>query len=340
MNISLKLVARNKAKEDIDLLMLDRDFRNVAIGSSWGGSIGRFFAKLLTVACLPFRVSRGDTLLVQYPFKKYYPTVCRIMHWRGGHVVTLIHDLGCFRRKKLTIEQEVRKLMLTDVLIVHNDSMLRFLRDHGYQRPMLTLDIFDYLAPSQDEPLPVHEEGQPWDVVYAGGLAERKNRFLYDLDKRLPDDCCWHLYIHGKGLDEEKAAHWHHITMRGFIGSDDFVRHSIGHFGLVWDGSSVDECAGAWGEYLKVNNPHKTSFYLRSGKPVIIWRDAALAPFVEREGVGITVGSLAELHDRLSSVTTADYEAMLRRVEVIRERLAKGYYFEKAFTQALTFIPN
>lgn len=338
MNISLKLVAKNKAKEDIDQLMLARNFRNVAVGSTWSGSIGRFFAKLLSVMALPFRVHRGDVLLVQYPFKKYYPSLCRIMHWRGGHVVTLIHDLGCFRRKKLTVEQEVKKLSQTDVLIVHNESMLQFLRDHDYQHPMLTLDIFDYLAPSHDEPLPVHEEGKPWDVVYAGGLAERKNRFLYTLDERLPQDCCWHLYIHGRGLDETKAAGWRHITMRGFISSDDFVRHSVGHFGLVWDGSSVDECAGAWGEYLKVNNPHKTSFYLRSGKPVIIWRDAALAPFVEREGVGITVGSLAELHERLAGITTAEYEVMLRRVEVIRKRLAEGYYFDKAFNQALTLI--
>ena len=48
-----------------------------------------------------------------------------------------------------------------------------------------------------------------------------------------------------------------------------------GSFGLVWDGISVETCAGVYGEYLKVNNPHKTSLYLASGIPVIIWKEAA-----------------------------------------------------------------
>ncbi len=338
MNLFLKIQFNNKAKNDIDVLMGQSGFRNVAVGSEWHGKVARFFAKLLSVFLLVFRVHRGDVLLVQYPFKKYYPTLCRIAHMRGAKVVTLIHDLGCFRRKKLTVTDEVKKLSMTDVLIVHNESMQQFLSDHGYQRPMLTLDIFDYLAPEEPVATPVHAEGSPWSVVYAGSLAERKNKFLYLLDEALPADCAWKLYIHGKGLDEEKAAHWQHIEARGFIKSDDFVRDSIGHFGLVWDGSSIEECAGDWGVYLKVNNPHKTSFYLRSGKPVIMWREAALSAFVEREGVGIVVGSLTELNERLQQLSAAEYEAMVNRVQRVRKQLAAGYYFNEAYLQALKLL--
>ncbi|MBQ0056316.1 MAG: galactofuranosyltransferase [Bacteroidales bacterium] len=338
MNLYLRLPFNNKAKNDIDDLMEARGFRNVAVGSAWKGTVPRFFAKLLSVVMLVFRIHRGDVLLIQYPFKKYYPSLCRIARMRGAKTVTLIHDLGCFRRKKLTVEGEVRKLSRTDVLIVHNESMERFLRDHGYKRPMLTLGIFDYTAPAEPLGVPHHETGKAWDVVYAGGLAERKNRFLYVLDEALPADCCWTLHIHGRGLDETKASAWTHIKSRGFINSDDFVRQSIGHFGLVWDGSSIDECAGDWGVYLKVNNPHKTSFYLRSGKPVIIWREAALASFVEREGVGITVGSLRELDERLQKLTDEEYAQMVERVQTVRQRLATGYYFNDAFSRSLTLL--
>lgn len=338
MNLFLKIQFNNKAKNDIDVLMEQSGFRNVAVGSEWHGKVARFFAKLMSICLLVFRIHRGDVLLVQYPFKKYYPTLCRIAHLRGAKVVTLIHDLGCFRRKKLTIEAEVRKLSRTDVLIVHNESMQKFLSDHGYQRPMFVLRIFDYLAPDEPVSMPTHAEGEFWKVVYAGSLAERKNKFLYLLDEALPEDCAWKLFVHGRGLDDEKAAQWHHIESRGFIKSDDFVRDSVGHFGLVWDGSSIDECAGDWGVYLKVNNPHKTSFYLRSGKPVIMWREAALAAFVEQSGVGLVVGSLRELHDRLQRLTPADYLAMVERVQIVRRQLAEGEYFKAAFAQSLTLL--
>lgn len=337
-NLYLKIQTGNKAKEDIDHIMEQHGFRNVAVGSSWNGSVGRFFSKLLTVLLLVFRVSKGDVLLVQYPFKKYYPSLCRITHLRGGKVITLIHDLGCFRRKKLTIEQEIVKLSRTDVLIVHNESMQQFLTDHGYQRPMLTLGIFDYLSDRQPAALPTFNADNHWDVVYAGGLAERKNKFLYILDEHLPADCNFTLHIHGKGLDEEKAATWQHIKSRGFIKSDDFIASSVGQFGLVWDGAGIDECSGDWGVYLKVNNPHKTSFYLRSGKPVVIWKEAALAAFIEREGVGITVGSLTELPPKLQALTAEQYAAMVANVQTIRERLASGYYFETAFHRAINLL--
>lgn len=334
MNKYLKLDTGNKAKEDIDQLMGEKGFRNIAIGSSWHGKVGRFFAKLLSVIVLPFRVDASDVLLIQYPFKKYYSLVCKLTHMRGGKVVTLIHDLGCFRRKKLTVEEEIVRLTNTDILIVHNESMMTFLTDHGYKRPMLTLGIFDYLSDNQPSSHPVHKAGEGWDVVYAGGLAERKNKFLYILDEALDKDINWTLHIHGKGLDEAKAATWSHIKSRGFIKSDDFIRESIGHFGLVWDGAGIDECSGDWGVYLKVNNPHKTSFYLRSGKPVIIWKQAALAAFVEREGVGITVESLRDIDAALRKLTEEEYKAMTERVKIIQTRLAEGYYFNKAFSNS------
>lgn len=334
----LRLDTGNKAKEDIDCLMAEDGFINIAIGSSWHGKIGRFFAKLLSLLILPFRIGSNDILLIQYPFKKYYPSLCRITHMRGGKVITLIHDLGCFRRKKLTIEEEIKKLDLTDVLIVHNESMKKFLQDNGYSKPMIVLEIFDYLADGDPKQEVAHDEGEPWDVVYAGGLAERKNKFLYILDNALEKDIDWTMHIHGKGLDEEKASTWTHIKSRGFIKSDDFIKESIGHFGLVWDGAGIDECSGDWGVYLKVNNPHKTSFYLRSGKPVIIWKQAALAPFIERMNIGITVDSLRDIDKRLKGLTNEDYQNMLENVQTIRKQLSTGYYFKKAFNNAKNLL--
>ena len=62
---------------------------------------------------------------------------------------------------------------------------------------------------------------------------------------------------------------------------------------------SSETCKGSFGEYLRINNPHKTSLYLASGIPVIIWSKAALAEFIEKNKCGITVDSLYEIADKL-----------------------------------------
>lgn len=329
-NLYLQIPSGNKAKEDIDVIMAQQGFRNVAVSISSHNAVARFVCKLLSVLLLLVRVNKGDVLLVQYPFKKYYSLVCRLTHLKGGKVITLIHDLGSFRRKKLTVAQENVRLSHSDVLIVHNEAMQQFLVDNGYQKPIVTLGIFDYLAPTPGQ-TPVKGADEVWQVVYAGGLAKRKNTFLYLLDDQIAG---WHFNIHGKGLDEEYTHDWQHITPRGFIKSDDFIAQSVGHFGLVWDGSSIDECAGDWGVYLKVNNPHKTSFYLRSGKPVIMWSQAALTPFVLKEGVGVAVSSLRDIAGVLQSMTPEQYEQMCANVKAVSQKLANGYYFIEAFASA------
>ena len=332
-NLYLKIPSGNKAKEDIDEIMEKEGFVNIAYSLSSHNAVARFLSKLISVLLIVFRVKKGDVVLVQYPFKKYYELVCNLTHMKGGKVITLIHDLGSFRRKKLTVEQENVRLNHTDVLIVHNEAMQDFLVKNGFRKPIVTLGIFDYLALTEGKTPSKGEE--EWQVVYAGGLSRRKNTFLYLLDEHIHG---WHFNIHGKGLDEEYTREWKNITPCSFIASDDFIKGSIGHFGLVWDGSSIDECAGDWGVYLKVNNPHKTSFYLRSGKPVIMWKQAALAPFVIREGVGFVVESLRDIETSLKSITPQQYSDMCDKVSIISKRLAEGYYFKNAFNKALELL--
>ena len=95
-------------------------------------------------------------------------------------------------------------------------------------------------------------------------------------------------------------------------------------------GGAADTCAGVYGEYLKVNNPHKTSLYLASGIPVIIWKEAAMADYVEREKVGITISSMRELEDVFANLTEDQYVDMLQHAKLISKRLTTGYYTMEA----------
>ena len=133
----------------------------------------------------------------------------------------------------------------------------------------------------------------------------RRNAFLYDLDQVIDG---WRMELFGNGLDTEKAKGWQHINYHGFVDSEELIATAEADFGLVWDGDSVDECSGNWGEYLKINNPHKTSCYLRAHIPVIVWKQAAMADFVEKNGVGIAVDSLRDIGAALSHLSKTDYD--------------------------------
>ena len=76
--------------------------------------------------------------------------------------------------------------------------------------------------------------------------------------------------------------------------------------------------------------------YLASGFPVIIWKEAALAEFVEKNHVGITVDSLWEIPDILNKISEEEYENMLNNVANVSKKITKGYFLRKALNQAMS----
>lgn len=327
-------IAGNKAKMDIEYIMKKSGFRNVGLKQALHSNvIVAFFYTLLSVLKGICCLHKGDVLVLQYPFKKYYVLVCKMAHWRGVKIITIIHDLGSFRRKKLTVSQEINRLNHSDYVIAHNEKMKSWLEEHGCKSLLGTLEIFDYLSSTK---APVREVQKPFRVLYAGGLSLRKNAFLYEAGKYVGLSCRFSLY--GNGFETERAAGKEHIDYMGFVKSDDLIANAQGDFGLVWDGASVSACIGNWGEYLQYNNPHKTSLYIRCNLPVIIEKKAALADFIHRNGIGICLDSLENLDTVLATVTSQQYQEMKQNVALISDRLADGYYFKQAVTKAIAAL--
>lgn len=322
----------NKAKNDIDELMRRRGFKDASVGFRQDGMVNRYMHKLLSMVKLLFMLRKGDVLLIQYPFKKFFVCQCLISRMKGARTVTLIHDLGTFRRHRLTASQEVRRLSHTDYIIVHNPSMMKWLQDNGCNVPMGSLDIFDYLSDLQPH---CYEIVPPFThVIYAGGLGKRKNAFIYNLDS-LVEGCRIDLYGKGK---LEVAAGWRNISFCGSKQSDRFISEIEGDWGLVWDGDSTEECSGNWGEYLRINNPHKASFYLRAGLPVIVWKESAMASFVKERGIGICIGSLSQLPEILGNISEEEYMKLRSNAREMKDLLQNGSFFNKAFDKALEML--
>ena len=156
MNCYIKIDSTNKAKQDIDTLMAGMGFRNIAVRGVGGRKAETFMRKVFSLVHSLFVLKRGDVLVMQYPYKKFYALQCRAARFKGARTITLIHDLGTFRRRKLTAPQEMRRLSHTDYIIAHNDRMKQWLVEHGRDGNTVgTLGIFDYLSKSQISNLPL-----------------------------------------------------------------------------------------------------------------------------------------------------------------------------------------
>ena len=93
-----------------------------------------------------------------------------------------------------------------------------------------------------------------------------------------------------------------------------------------------------FGKYLLYNNPHKTSLYLLCGLPVIVWKKAAIAKFIEKELIGITLNSLDELDALLANLKTEDYAIMISNVEKIKVKVASGHYLTQAIKKVVEMV--
>lgn len=324
--------AGNKAKSDIERILSEAGFRNVGLRRGCDRNAVRGFvhtlASVLRGVC---RAGRGDVLVLQYPLKKYYNFVCRLVRLRGCRIVTVVHDLGSFRRKRLTPEQEVRRLGRSDVVVVHTDAMKAWLQAQGLRSKMVVLGLFDYLSDSAPDP----RRQEPADdgayrVTFVGGLDRANDGFVYELANRPRR---FRLQLYGRGYEPQHVCG--QADYRGFIPSDELIRTADAHFGIVWYGNSLDGCRGGEvGEYLRYNSPHKLSLYIRCGLPVVIWDGAGLADFVRAHRIGLCLPSLERLDETLARLGRREYEEMKENVRRMNRLVSDGHFCRAAIEKA------
>lgn len=325
--------AGNISKNFNEHIMQDMGFKNVALRQThFHNKILGFFATLAGVCVIPFRLHKGDRLVLQYPIKKYYTFICKMAHIRGTKVITLIHDLGCCRRKKLTPQKEMKRLNNSDALIVHNNNMKRWIEEHGYKGGIAVHKMTDYTANAEAA---IHKyDGGKCKILYAGALSRKKNAFLYELAN---SSLNYDLELYGRGFDasqiKSKNVHYH-----GFMSDTQLISENNCTFGLVWDGNSIDACEGAYGSYLKLNNPIKTSLYIRCHLPVIVWEQAAIAEVVKEKGIGVCVASLQDIDKIVAEITPEEYDKLEKNVIEWSKELKHGNCTRNAINQCLEYL--
>lgn len=326
VSIGQRNTAGQKAKKDITNILKKDGFNNVTIKLSKSKIFKLLFSGFEVKRALS-KFNKNDVFVIQYPMYSRITTrrILNECRKKGIKTICLIHDLESLRlykNNKKKISEELNILKEFDCLIAHNDAMISWLKVNGMNKRMLSLDIFDYINIYDVNNIQIDK-----NLIFAGNLAKSEFLKKWNLDRQLD--------LFGVNPSDNYSEK---INYKGVKSPDELPKYLDGSFGLVWDGTSMDTNDGVYGEYTKYNNPHKVSLYLSSGLPVIVWKKAAIANFVSRNGIGLTIGSLNELDNILNKMGNKQYVEMVGRVNDIRKKLNTGFFTRTVITKALEIV--
>lgn len=246
----------------------------------------------------------------------------------GCKIIVLIHDLESLRFHKSY--DEIKMICSCSYVICHNKKMEEYLLSQGVEPENVSeLEIFDYLC---DKTAECTRDARK-SIAIAGNLSRQKCEYIYKLIKENPT-----IKVDLYGVGYEGNPKFINVEYHGSYDPEELPAKLESAYGLVWDGGEITTCSGDYGEYLKYNNPHKLSLYMAAGMPVITWRQAAIADFVERNQVGILVDSLVDLSQTLNRISDEQYEIMCRNANAIGQKVRSGFYLRNAIGEIVWHI--
>lgn len=301
--------AGSKAVRDVISIAHSLDYKTFNI-------YRRFYHYGWSIVKLFFTLKKQDEVLLQWPF--YYVSttpVVKILLNKKIRLTLLIHDINSLRKKARDMNEDTL-LNYAQTIIVHTEAMKEYLIKRGIAASKLVvLTSFDYLT---EETIPQREYSHT--IVFAGNLE--KSGFLHKIPRN-----CFGVKFHCYGLHVGTLPQ--NLSYCGAF-SPENVTALQGSWGLVWDGDSVDTCDGVYGDYLRMNSPHKLSLYIVSGLPVIVWADSALAGYVKEKNLGITINSMRDLNTVLNNISNNKYKAMLDAIHKEAQELKNGAHLKKS----------
>lgn len=219
------------------------------------------------------KIKKNDWIYIQFPLLEHtmlFSLLIKNLEKRGIHTSIIIHDVEAIRftlrndvplsRKIRMRFEEISSFKNCSKIIVHNEKMKSFMHEKWkiHKDKMDILGIFDYLVENYNEELLEKRNlSRKGPVIIAGALSKHKAGYIYNL----PENCNFNLY--GINFEREKASS--NTNYVGAFNPEELIYNLQGSFGLVWDGDSSATCTGVYGDYLKINNPHKGSlciFYI------------------------------------------------------------------------------
>lgn len=296
-----------KAKDDFATIahQMGYEYLNILRYDASDESLPQLFGRIDGITA---GVQENDTILYQYPTyngNQFEMTFVDRTIPRGIKVVLFVHDYEHLRYGVNPGFDEIEHLNKVNLLVVPTARMREQMRLDGVKTPIVLQYCWDYLT---DEPLPTELPAR--QVMIAGTFL--KSNLLSSWQEEIP------LIAFGPNSTDQVPAP--NVDYRGGFAYDDLVKILPNCFGLAWDTGEH------FGNYTRYNNPFKVAMYLALGRPVIVWRKAAIAKLITENGLGYAVDSLEEIAPILAEITDLELAELQQRVRKFSTLLRHGYF--------------
>jgi len=324
--ISNELNAGPKAPRDIIQIVQKNYYAKSKVYLCSDSKFRRFQERIKKLYLLYFiLLGNRELSIIQYPFIKSKKIVKKL----GKGNILLIHDLNSIRYHR---GDETDVLDSYRYIIVHNERMKQYLIERGIDsKKLFVLELFDYCCNFEASKNTKEVDFKQLKIVFAGNLIPAKAPFLYQLDSKKMN---YILNVYGVGIQDDINEK---IKYKGSFLPEELPSNLDGNLGLVWDGNKdeTDENEG-FKNYTKYNNPHKLSCYLAADLPVIVWKKAAIADFVQKYNVGYVINDVEEI----STLDFSDYFEKKQNAKKIGERVRNGFYTKRVLDVILNQIDH
>lgn len=313
-----RYTASSKAKMDVEEIAKRSGFKNIGLPQTViRNRLGQLLTYLSNWLGI-LRMPSNGIVLCQYPIYGLDKIILRAKK-KCNKIVVVIHDINKLRNEA---DNSLDPLYEADIIIAHNEMMKNWLIANGIKKDIRILQIFDYLSKGESA-VPDYPSNGCYNICFAGNLG--KSKFLNELKIKSNK-----IKLFGIGRDNIYLND--NVYYEGTF-LPDVLRFKLNsHFGLVWDGKSCNTCEGINGEYLKYIAPHKLSMYLSSNIPVIVWDQSAMAGYVKKNNIGITVENLNQLDNILQGITESQYKKMVENVKIEAEKIRSGEHLKSILT--------
>lgn len=338
--------AGSKARDDVSEILKKEGYTLIELEcdylSGFISSIKSAVKETITIIKTLNSIEEESVVFFQHPYGCYSNylgyKIHKICNKRNIKTIILIHDIDKIRyesfygKKKGFVytkffRDDISYLNNFDYIICHNESMKKYLIKVGLkENKLIALGIFDYLINQYNNSSVSIDNYKK--VIVAGNLDEKKATYVYKL-KNL-ENSSYNFELYGVNYTGKNSNFVHY---NGAFKPDDLPKYINYGFGLIWDGESTSTCVGPIGNYLRYNNPHKLSSYITCNIPVIVWKEAAVAKFVEEHKIGLTISNLNELQTLMDNLTLEEYNELKLNVTNIKTKLITGTFLKNALNK-------
>lgn len=306
-----------KAAKDVHAILIDCGWQNYDT-TCQGSALRRatcFARQILKLLTMP-KTHTFFVQLPQYGFTKKWIVQILLRRFKS---IALLHDIDRLRTVSGGTSEKLARV--ADYLIT-TGRLHEYLPASENPGKTVRLEIWDYLL----NPMKEIRVGRKGQVIFAGSMGPRKSIAIFRAEiRRLPLVLYGTIHNSGQALPGD-------IYKGPFDSENPQIDIEVA-WGLIWEGGRNADNALAGNDYEKINQPHKLSFYLACGIPVIVWNGSFIAQYVSENKCGITVSSLEDIQCAIEKVSETEYAGISRNAKEIGMRLRQGWALKKAMRQ-------